>query len=70
MREEGSSDAWGDIITSIDTSYSPSTNSSFSKDKSYEFRVVAKNCVGDTENEGCIVKGKGKYSSDDKNFVM
>jgi hypothetical protein len=60
VREEGSSGAWGDIITSIDTTYSPSTNETFSKNKDYEFRVVATNCVGSTENKECIVKGKGK----------
>ena len=58
VREAGSKDAWDDIITSTDTKYSPSTNDSFSKKKDYEFRVVARNCVGSTVNKKCIVKGK------------
>ncbi|CAB4029511.1 neural cell adhesion molecule 2-like [Paramuricea clavata] len=69
VREEGSSGAWGDIITSIDTTYSPSTNETLSKNKDYEFRVVATNCVGSTENKACIVKGQtsGERSSDSSN---
>lgn len=59
VRKEGSAGTWDDIITSIDTTYSPSANKKLSKYENYEFRVVATNCVGETESEKCVVKGKG-----------
>lgn len=58
VREMGSSGPWEDITTSPDTAYSPSTNNSLSKNKDYEFRVVATNCVGKTESKVCNVEGK------------
>ena len=58
VREKESNGVWADVITSIDTTYSPSNNNSLSKEKDYEFRVVAKNCVGSTMSQECLVKGK------------
>ncbi|XP_028401488.1 contactin-1a-like [Dendronephthya gigantea] len=74
VREMGSSGPWGDITTSSDTAYSPSTNNSLSKNKDYEFRVVAKNCVGSTVSEVCNVEGEnlstGARSSDSNTGVI
>ena len=58
VRVKESNGVWTDLITSTNTTYSPSNDNSLSKEKDYEFRVVAQNCFGSTKSEECLVKGK------------
>ena len=60
FKEKNSEGPWKDVITTLKTSYNPSTNDSFSDKKDYEFRLFVENCVGNVVSEICSVKGKFK----------
>lgn len=74
VKEQGSEGSWNDVITTLDNSYSPSANESFSDQKTYEFKIIATNCVGSTEStDDCVIKGEspssGKRSSNNAGAI-
>ena len=61
-QEKDAGTPWQDVITTPDRSYSPSTNESFSNQKTYNFRLIAENCIGKSEpSDQCLVEGNVFY---------